>query len=351
MSAGYASPSRASTSSSATRSPSRKKVDPRHCKIVEAHYFRGRFSAEDAERHGALLRERKFEDVLVKAGVTPHFLLMSTTENEAGDGVVTRAREKGIDIWLALEAYELSLQKSLDVVVLVSGDGDFVHLVRKLGALGTRIMVTAWGFEIAPGGPGTRTAQVLLEAVTYPVMMDAIVDDPERRDDPLIENLFVPRLPDEAQADPKTTDARGKATDGRRKATDGRRKATDGRGKATDGRGKATTRARTRRSNAAVDEVPQQVDGAEAAGDGDSPGGPSESSDWSTGIVANLPMGKDFGFIQPGAGGENLFFYRDWVEACEFRDLKVGDSVRFLFSTNPRDGRPNARRVRRGLVT
>jgi len=288
----------------------RENTDSRYCKIVEAHYFRGRFPAEDADRHGALLRERKFEDVLVKAGVTPHFLLMSTAENEAGDEVVTRAREKGIDVWLALEAYESALRKSLDVVVLVTGDGDFLHLARKLVAAGSRIMVTAWGFEIAPGGPGTRTSGVLLDAVTYPVMMDAIIDG-ERGDNPVVDNLFVPRLPGETAPDAKNAER-------------------------VEGVGR-----RISRTDGAAAEERQQADGA---------AGSPASTDWSTGSVANLPHGKDFGFIQPDAGGENLFFYKDWVEGCEFRDLKVGDAVRFVFATNPRDGRPNARRVSRGLV-
>lgn len=70
-------------------------VDARFCNIVEAHYFRGRFSADDAERHDALLRERKFEDVLIRSGVTPHFLLMpSSTHMRDGEGTTVPVRGK-----------------------------------------------------------------------------------------------------------------------------------------------------------------------------------------------------------------------------------------------------------------
>jgi len=149
----------------------REQTDARYCKIVEAHYFRGRFPAEEAaERKGALLRERRFEDVLIRAGVTPHFLIMRSGENRGAEASTPPAREKGIDVWLALEAYELALRQHLNVVVLVTGDGDFLQLVRKLSTNGTRIMVTAWDLQPSANVSGTRTAQVLLHAAPYPVM-------------------------------------------------------------------------------------------------------------------------------------------------------------------------------------
>ncbi len=168
---------------------SREQTDARYCRIVAAHYFRGRFSADEMQRHGSLESERDFEGVLHRAGVTPHYLPVSSH----GDGP---PREKGIDVWLALEAFALAHDNKLDVVILISGDGDFVSLVRKLHGLGTRVMVTAWDFEIrdARGPRRTRTAQSLIDEATYPVMMDAIITDRSRRNDPLIENLFfVPK--------------------------------------------------------------------------------------------------------------------------------------------------------------
>jgi len=48
--------------------------DVRYCQIVDAHYFRGRPKAVDAEQRGVLLRERAFDDVLVREGVVTHYL-------------------------------------------------------------------------------------------------------------------------------------------------------------------------------------------------------------------------------------------------------------------------------------
>ena len=296
----------------------REQTDARYCKIVEAHYFRGRFPAEEAaERNDALLRERRFEDVLIKAGVTPHFLLMRSGEARGGDAVTLGAREKGIDVWLALEAYELALRQHLNVVVLVTGDGDFLQLVRKLSTNGTRIMVTAWDLEPSASVSGTRTAQVLLDAATYPVMMDAIINDRARRHDPLINNLFVHPAPSSA-----SQSGAGRAPNYSEQEPDELDK------ESTDDR-------------SALDSVTQSADAGRAT--------PafSESGEPSTGVIASLPLGRDYGFIEPAGGGSSLFFHASWVEGCFFDDLQVGDPVCFVVSENPRDGRPTATQVSR----
>src|SRR5579871_1347106 len=159
-------------------------TDPRYCQIVDAHYFRGRLRAADAEDRDLLYKERVFDDVLVREGVTTHYLPL------------TREGEKGIDVWLALEAYELAIYKRFDVSVLVVCDGDFLPLVRKLNTLGTRVMVLGWDFRYVDQNGidrETRTAQSLLDEVTYAIMMHPIIDDRARQRDALINGLFVPR--------------------------------------------------------------------------------------------------------------------------------------------------------------
>lgn len=46
-------------------------TDIRYCQIVDAHYFRGRIKAVDADQRGMLLRERIFDDTLVREGGAP----------------------------------------------------------------------------------------------------------------------------------------------------------------------------------------------------------------------------------------------------------------------------------------
>lgn len=162
----------------------------RLCQIVDAHYFRGRLSANEASEQGnALYYDRMFDDILSSQGVTTHYLPVKTSKS----GV---RHEKGIDVWLALEAFELAFYKRFNVLVLIASDGDYVPLIRKLNTLGTRVMVLSWDFEYTNDNGRnmvTRTSQDLLEEVTYPVAMHEIIDNRVRKNEPIINNLFVPQ--------------------------------------------------------------------------------------------------------------------------------------------------------------
>jgi len=160
-------------------------TDERYCQVVDAHYFRGRLSASEAQDRQLLYGERVFDDVLMRAGVTTHYLPLSGLGG------------KRIDVWFALEAFELAMHKRYTVSVLVTGDGDYVPLVRKLNTLGTRVMLLGWDFAyIGQDGKErtTRTSQELIEEVTYPIQMSGIIDDRAHRNDLIINNLFfIPR--------------------------------------------------------------------------------------------------------------------------------------------------------------
>ncbi len=157
-------------------------VSAERCRIVDAHYFRGRLGAVEAQERNALFRERQFDEVLMREGIIAHYLPV------VGGG------EKGIDVWLALEALELAMHKRFDVVVLVAGDGDYLPLVRKLNTLGTRVCVMGWDFEYTDNQGNrrmTKTAQTLLNEANYPILMNRVIDDRSRRNDPLVDNLFL----------------------------------------------------------------------------------------------------------------------------------------------------------------
>jgi len=176
-------------------------------KIVDAHYFRGRLNAGEArDRGAALYYDRVFDDILMSSGVTTHYSPLRT--NAGG-----RKSEKGIDVWFALEAYESAVLRQLDVVVLIASDGDYVPLVRKLHALGTRVLILAWDFEfLTENGASmvTRTSQDLLEEASHPVMMNRIIDEPRTAGERnLVDDLFVDSKPDNAteKKGPKTKKA------------------------------------------------------------------------------------------------------------------------------------------------
>ena len=163
-------------------------TERRHCQIVDAHYFRGRLSAQQATEldDKQLYKDRQFDDVLMNEGVVMHFLPVK------GKGV-SNVEEKGIDVWFALEAFELAMYKRFDVSVLITGDGDFVPLIRKLNTLGTRVMLLGWDFEGEKGT--TKTNQKLIEEATYTVMMSDEIDARNRRNGPIIDGIFLKHKP------------------------------------------------------------------------------------------------------------------------------------------------------------
>ena len=110
------------------------------CFITETHYFRGRYRAHDASNKHLLLLERKFEDTLIENDVVFHYKHLREIQK---DGEVT-VIEKGIDVWFALEAYELSVFRDFDYVVLITGDADHEMLVKKLKALKTDVILLTW---------------------------------------------------------------------------------------------------------------------------------------------------------------------------------------------------------------
>lgn len=157
-------------------------TETRYCPIIDAHYFRGRLPSKVVEERNRLLSERVFEDILIRQNITTHYL------------PVSGAAEKGIDVWLALETYELAVLKRFDVIVLIAGDGDFIPLVRKLCALGTRVMLLGWEFRYQDENGEereTRTSQALQAEATWPVMMSSVISAADA-EDALVNNLFVP---------------------------------------------------------------------------------------------------------------------------------------------------------------
>lgn len=128
-------------------------IERKYLHITEAHYYRGRFRAKDADRRDLLLEEREFEDTLIENDILCHYKHL---REAPGGGII----EKGIDTWFALDTYELTLYRKLDYVVLISGDADHEMLARKLKALKTQVILLTWD----PANTGS-TSRFLSEEV------------------------------------------------------------------------------------------------------------------------------------------------------------------------------------------
>jgi len=286
--------------------------ETRLCQIVDSHFFRGRISANEAQTRGNLLYyDRVFEDILMWEGVITHYLPIRNTGG--------RREEKGIDVWMALEAYELTLLKQFDVVVLITSDGDYVPLVRKLNNLGARVMVLSWDFEFDDNEGKhvvTRTSQELLEEVTYPISMHEIIENRAMRNDPIIQNLFVKR--DEAA--PRQTLFNSDSA-----YTPVKSDIRDPRDVVVERETRAPKEPRVQRE---VRTEAETIDG-------------EVSGEQFDGYVLSLKNG--YGFIKHPPN--NLFFHASDLLNADFPELQEGDPVEFSIGYN-REGDEVAKTVK-----
>lgn len=156
--------------------------------IVDAHYFRGRLSAADASQKGDLLyAERAFEDILMDSGITTHFLPVKSTNG--------KRVEKGIDVWFALEVYENVRLNNYDYVVLVTGDGDFVPLVKRLNLLGVKTILLHFDYEYQVDDSDRKISSFastdLKEWAFKTIDLAGEIDNPKNKSSQSIADLFI----------------------------------------------------------------------------------------------------------------------------------------------------------------
>ena len=155
------------------------------CLVTEQHCFRGRpritnFNV-DEEQALKIAKNQMFDDVLLNEGITIHNHLNTS-----------RGKEKGVDVNLAVTAMESALKGELDVAIFITGDADFVPLLRKLHQQGVTTVVGGWN-DSAGAAPQdtTMTSTYLLQNATYG--LDLKKEFQELHDDKseLFEALFV----------------------------------------------------------------------------------------------------------------------------------------------------------------
>ena len=141
-------------------------IERRRLYITESHYYRGRYRAAEAKTKNLLMKERKFEDMLIENDVIFHYKHLRT---DPKGGVI----EKGVDTWFALDTYEMTLFRQFDYVVLISGDADHEMLARKLKALKTHVILLTWD----PANTASTSRFLKEEVCSHFDMNSAIAED------------------------------------------------------------------------------------------------------------------------------------------------------------------------------
>ena len=140
-------------------------LDASQCLITESHFFRGRFRMPDAKKKNRLEGDRAFEDTLIENDVVFHYKHIAEMENGS-------IKEKGIDVWFALETYEMAVYRDFDFVVLITGDADHEMLARKIKALKKQVVLVTWNMA-----EKDSTSPALKEEVTMHIDLDEIAKE------------------------------------------------------------------------------------------------------------------------------------------------------------------------------
>ncbi|MFX0069707.1 MAG: NYN domain-containing protein [Candidatus Hermodarchaeota archaeon] len=109
-----------------------------------------------------ITRGRKLEDIFLYEGIvypiSPEKKKWYEDLSKKSDYVIKasfdkrtdqEAFEKKIDIQIAIDMISLAYENAYDIVVLVSGDGDFIPVVKKLKELGKKVEVWAFRYSLA----------------------------------------------------------------------------------------------------------------------------------------------------------------------------------------------------------
>jgi uncharacterized LabA/DUF88 family protein len=117
-------------------------------KVVYASWHQGLFTAKNATEE-QLRSDRNLYHDLMHAGIEPRYLPVSQQEK----AVSQQEKEKGTDIAMAVDALQVGLDGKIDIAILVTGDGDFVPLVRALKKQGIRVLAAFFKYTDNQGKP------------------------------------------------------------------------------------------------------------------------------------------------------------------------------------------------------
>jgi uncharacterized LabA/DUF88 family protein len=142
-------------------------------KDVYGAWFQGLHTTRQIEPE-FLRKDRNLHHDLMHAGVDTKFLPMSMGKKES------KVKEKGVDVALAVDAMKVGLSGTIDVAVLVSGDADFVPLLRELMKVGIRTLIVYFEYESEDGYRSFANDR-LLWAANYSLNINALEKDKEFR--------------------------------------------------------------------------------------------------------------------------------------------------------------------------
>jgi len=104
-------------------------------KVVYAAWFQSMSTATKLSDEELRFDRNLYHD-LMHAGIDPKYFPMSMSQGE-----------KGADVALAIDALQAAVDSRIDIVALVTGDGDLIPLARAVMKQGIRVMAVYFQYE------------------------------------------------------------------------------------------------------------------------------------------------------------------------------------------------------------
>lgn len=144
-------------------------------KVVYSAWYQGLFTSTNADEKKLKLDRRRHHD-LMHAGIESKFYPMS----QSGQN------EKAVDVAMAIDILQVGFDGIMDVAMLVTGDGDFVPLVRALMKRGINVIDVY--FEYEDGERKSFSNERLKDVCNYAININGLQSDKEFKS--LFKSLF-----------------------------------------------------------------------------------------------------------------------------------------------------------------
>lgn len=159
------------------------------CIVTEAHFFKNRYSAQEAkERGNQLYYDRIVDDILMYEGVVPHYVPVRSSN--------IRNSEKELTVDLSVKTLHSVIKSNLDVAVIISSDNSYIPLLRELKSLGITVVLVSWNFENKADEPnykvGMTSNELIKESMLY-LPMEEIISEGLKNKDEMVEAVMINR--------------------------------------------------------------------------------------------------------------------------------------------------------------
>jgi uncharacterized LabA/DUF88 family protein len=132
---------------------------------------------------------------LIEIGIIPHYLPVRETPKQGGSAqeIKYQLAQKGVDVELAIDVLDYAHENRYDVAVLITGDADFIPLVRRITSLNKQALIAyfeipQWTDTSGISHRHTYASRALIDAASWSLNFNNLIKDPDWKTE--VKSLF-----------------------------------------------------------------------------------------------------------------------------------------------------------------